>query len=156
MQRDTRSQWLVSLQLSFLQRRAEGPAQELLVYTSWKDSGAFVCVFLLIPKSALPGALLHFHSRASVSAFVASTAGLGPRQKRILFIYSSVIWARQACSTGLRHRKVLCIQRSAPHSLQWGPGPQQGCSRDRAFGQCRQCCRLGLIFTSSGPGWKEE
>lgn len=41
-----------------------------------------------------------FYSSMSVRAFVASTAGLRPRQKRILFIYSSVIWARQACSTG--------------------------------------------------------
>jgi hypothetical protein len=33
-------------------------------------------------------------------------------EKRILFIYSSVIWGRQACCTGKRHSEVFCIQHS--------------------------------------------
>lgn len=100
-----------------------------------------------------PLPLLPFHLSLSVSAFVASTAGLRPRQggkKRILFIYSSVIWGRQACRTGEKHREAFCIQRSV-HRAYRGACPWQSQHSDQGhFGRNRNATCLAPPVTWTG------
>lgn len=54
----------------------------------------------------------------------------GKKKKKILFIYSSVIWGRQACCPGKKHREGFCIQRSV-HTAYRGACPWQSQHRDQ-------------------------
>lgn len=69
-------------------------------------------------------------------------------EKRILFIYSSVIWGRQACCTGKRHSEVFCFQHSVRRAYR-GACPWQSQPSDQ--GHLAEA-RMLLVWSLLSPG----
>lgn len=108
---------------------------------------------MFVPSSSFPSPLSAFFAAFPLKFVCKRLCGLHCRpqakaEKRILFIYSSVIWGRQACCTGKRHSGVFCIQHSV-HRAYRGACPWQSQHSDQ--GHLAEA-RMLLVWPLLSPG----
>lgn len=106
--------------------------------------------FLGLPSASFAAFPLKFVCKRLCGLHCRPQAKARGKKKRILFIYSSVIWGRQACRTGEKHREAFCIQRSV-HRAYHGACPWQSQHSDQGhFGRNRNATCLAPPVTWTG------